>query len=138
MKGFIDDIWIFTKYGIPMFYLHGDKKKDICQLSSMLSVISIFLNIMSASEHYSLETSRQKITMQYCHDTQVIAGVVTKKTVKEKQIIPQLNIICSLIEGFFSEKDLSTFNGDISIFEDLEVEIMELRNIRLCQPVMIH
>ena len=81
-KGFIEDIWILTNTGIPMYYLSNDRDEHLT--SGFLSAISIFTNIINVSEHYYFETSNKRITMTYCHSRKVIVCCVTDSCIKEK------------------------------------------------------
>lgn len=138
MKEIIEDIWILTKAGVPMFYLNEPTKKDKGQVSCILSALSIWIDAIHKSEQFSIETLSDKLTLKYCHNGQVIVGVITKKNTKEKKILPQLNTLCRLIEGFFGNKDFFNFNGDTAEFQDLATEIMALDAVSFRRPVLIH
>jgi len=103
----LQDIWILSEAGIVIFHRHFDKTLDE----------QLFGGLLTALNTFAEELEKKKNTFLFVTNT--------KKKIKPKKVIQELDIIIESFFEFYPLDFLKNWNGDINIFMNFENKIEE-------------
>ncbi|MFX0032941.1 MAG: hypothetical protein ACFE8E_06345 [Candidatus Hodarchaeota archaeon] len=123
MPSLLDEIWIFSKDGIPIIDFARIGGVDKSMLGSFISAIKTFVNEVSKGQLKSLNVGNDKYTFTTCVQDSTILVCKSPIEVKDKKIQKICRIIADIFDDMFSFEDISNWDGDVSFFDKFKDKI---------------
>lgn len=120
----IKNIIIFSKDGFPIYRKHPLKNADFCNLSGFFSVISMYMDHISESNFYSIETDNILIAFRKCFKKQIIIVLITTRKINKHNLTSKLNEIADIVRSNINEQFFSQKKEDRSIYRELKQNII--------------
>jgi len=118
MSANLQDLWIFSKNGLPLVDFSEEDAPNPAILGALFSSIQTFCNEVSGTDLQSFIMHDCKFSLLSALEGHVIIVCKTESIQKEKKIKKFFNVIVKIFEETFTIKDIITWNGDSSFFDD--------------------
>ncbi|TXT63827.1 MAG: hypothetical protein BAJALOKI1v1_660008 [Promethearchaeota archaeon] len=133
----IDEFWIFTFDGIPLFTYSPKQKENDIIISGFLSAVQKFCYQMNPDEHRfinSLTLGEYLFNFLIDHKYQLFFVSKSSDEVSPKKINKYLK---DIQEGFTNQFDeaIQNFEGEISVFEKFKPEFQKIYDGGLFQKL---
>lgn len=116
MIKFIEDLWILTDHGTVVYHQGYAQETQDQMFGMLMSALNTLAEKMADGGMSSLELSDKRLSFMKKRGF-IFVGISLKKN-KEKKINTQMNYIMDTFFNTYSELFLSTWDGDLSQFED--------------------
>ncbi|MFX1410362.1 MAG: hypothetical protein ACFFA6_08415 [Promethearchaeota archaeon] len=123
MPSLLDEIWIFSKDGIPIVDFARIGSVDKSMLGSFISAIKTFVREISKGQLKSINVGNDKYTFTSCVQNEVILACKSPIEVKDKKIQKICRLIADIFDDMFSLDDINTWDGDTSFFDKFKDKI---------------
>ncbi|MFX0020108.1 MAG: hypothetical protein ACFFDL_07130 [Promethearchaeota archaeon] len=123
MSSTLDEIWIFSKDGIPIVDFARIGGVDKSMLGSFISAIKVFVKEVSKGQLRSLNVGNDKYTFTTCIQNEVILVCKSPLEVKDKKIQKITKIIADIFDDMFSLEDINNWDGDVSFFDKFKDKV---------------
>ncbi|MHA1264888.1 MAG: hypothetical protein ACTSRS_06590 [Candidatus Helarchaeota archaeon] len=121
----IDEIWIITENGIPLFDKSVEQSVDVLIFGGFLSAIQSFIKNSFKEERLDkLIMGDSKITFSFAEEYGIFVVIRTHKKIKDSEIVKYLKKIQELFLANYGEAlqkeitDISIFQGFNKILEE--------------------
>ena len=112
------DLWIFSKNGLPLLDLCEEKLPNSAILGALFSSIQTFCNEVSGTDLQSFMMGNCKFYIKSALDGHAIFVCKTEILIKEKKIQKLIDALIKIFEETFKPKDLINWDGDSSFFDE--------------------
>ncbi|MFX1315425.1 MAG: hypothetical protein ACFE9T_06140 [Promethearchaeota archaeon] len=123
MPSLLDEIWIFSKDGIPIVDFARIGSVDKSMLGSFISAIKTFVREISKGQLKSINVGNDKYTFTSCVQNEVILVCKSPLEVKDKKIQKICKLIADIFDDMFSLDDINNWDGDTSFFDKFKDKI---------------
>lgn len=123
MPSLLDEIWIFSKDGIPIVDFARIGSVDKSMLGSFISAIKTFVREISKGQLKSINVGNDKYTFTSCVQNEVILVCKSPIEVKDKKIQKICKLIADIFDDMFSLDDINNWDGDTSFFDKFKDKI---------------
>ena len=123
MPSVIEEIWIFTRDGIPIAEFGSKKNFKQEMVGGFLSAIKTYCQEVSGSELKSFSMGDFKFMCVSALKNSIIICCKSAMSVKEKNIQKMIKVITKMFNEMFSVEELENWNGDISLFDDFSKKL---------------
>ncbi|TFG21575.1 MAG: hypothetical protein EU529_13175 [Promethearchaeota archaeon] len=121
MFSIIDDLWIFSKDGLPIVEFCKEGKIDKSLLGAFFSAIKSFSKKISSGDELSSFILKDcKFTLVSALKNDAILVCKSDPKHKEKKIHKLCNVIVRIFEETFDSSDINNWDGDLSFFDDFK------------------
>ncbi len=121
MVKLLQDFWILSEAGIVIFHRYFDKTLDEQLFGGLLTALNTFAEELEKGGMSNFELSNTRFYMKKKNTFLFVTN--TKKKLKPKKVIQELDIIIESFFEFYPLEILKNWNGDISIFMNFENKI---------------
>jgi len=123
MPSLLDEIWIFSKDGIPIVDFARIGSVDKSMLGSFISAIKTFVREISKGQLKSINVGNDKYTFTSCVQNEVILVCKSPIEVKDKKIHKICILITNIFDDMFSLDDINNWDGETSFFDKFKDKI---------------
>jgi hypothetical protein len=123
MNSILDEIWIFSKDGIPIVDFARIGGVDKSMLGSFISAIKVFVNEVSKGQLRSINVGNDKYTFTTCIQNEVILVCKSPIDIKDKAIQKITKFIANIFDDMFSLEDITNWDGDVSFFDKFKDKV---------------
>jgi len=123
MPSLLDEIWIFSKDGIPIVDFARIGSVDKSMLGSFISAIKTFVREISKGQLKSINVGNDKYTFTSCVQNEVILVCKSPLEVKDKKIQKICKLIADIFDDMFSLDDINNWDGETSFFDKFKDKI---------------
>jgi hypothetical protein len=123
MSSLLDEIWIFSKDGIPIIDFARIGSVDKSMLGSFISAIKSFVKEISKGQLKSINVGNDKYTFTTCVQDEVILVCKSPLEVKDKKVQKICKLIVDLFDDMFSLDDINNWDGNTSFFDKFKDKI---------------
>jgi hypothetical protein len=123
MSSLLDEIWIFSKDGIPIIDFARIGSVDKSMLGSFISAIKSFVKEISRGQLKSINVGNDKYTFTTCVQDEVILVCKSPLEVKDKKVQKICKLIVDLFDDMFSLDDINNWDGNTSFFDKFKDKI---------------
>lgn len=117
----LQDIWILSEAGVVIFKRVFDEKLDAQLFGALMSALNSFAEELSKGGLSNFDLSDKRFTILKKHNFLFVAN--SSKKVKQKKVEQELKVIVDKFFKTYSKDVLESWEGDISIFEEFEIQI---------------
>jgi hypothetical protein len=123
MSSIIEELWIFSKAGIPIVEISKTQVIDKHNMGYFISAMKSFSQEFSGEELKSLIMENNKFILKSILHGSAILVCRTNLSIKDKKIIKICNIISQIFEDLYLPEDLNNWNGDTSFFNKFKEKV---------------
>jgi len=123
MPSLLDEIWIFSKDGIPIVDFARIGSVDKSMLGSFISAIKTFVREISKGQLKSINVGNDKYTFTSCVQNEVILVCKSPLDVKDKKIQRICKLVVDIFDDMFSLDDINNWDGETSFFDKFKDKI---------------
>lgn len=120
MSPLLDELWVFSRAGVPIVDFSKEKYVDKTFLGFFISAIKTFSQKVSGRELKGFNIGHNRYSCIHCLDGQLVLVCRSPLDVTKKKIQKICSVIGSMFEKMFTIEDIEHWNGDISFFEDFQ------------------
>ncbi len=117
MSPLLDELWVFSRAGVPLVEFGKEGKVDKALLGCFISAIQSFSQQTSGKKIKSFNVGKNKFTCAPCFQDNIILVCRSPLEVKMKDLLKICEIISKLFEGMFNLEEITQWNGDLSLFD---------------------
>lgn len=121
MVKLIQDLYIISDGGIVLYHRVFDEKLDDQLFGGLMSALNSFAEELTNEGLSNFELQDKRYTLIRRNDILFVANSSSK--IKTKRVIEELESIVSRFFELYSEEILTTWEGNVAIFNDFEKEI---------------
>ena len=123
MPTVIEELWIFSRDGVPIadFCKQGQVQNAI--IGSFISAIKSFGSQLSGKELKAFSMGDFKFTCRSAVKDSLIVCCRSHLNIKDKKINKLIAKITDIFEGMYSVEDIQNWNGDLSFFDKFRKEL---------------
>ncbi len=121
MYSIIEELWIFSKDGLPIVDFCKEGNIDKSLLGAFFSAIKSFSKeIASGDELTSFILKKYKFTLVSALNNNAILVCKSDPKHKDKKIQKLCNVIVRIFEETYDSSDINNWDGDLSFFDDFK------------------
>lgn len=113
----LDEIWIFSKDGIPIVDFARIGSVDKSLFGGFINAIKFFCGKISKGELKSINVGNSKYTFTTCLKDDIIFACKSSMDSKEKKIKKICEIISDIFDDMFTLDEINNWDGDDSFFD---------------------
>jgi hypothetical protein len=117
MSSIIQDLWIFSRDGIPLVEVFHNTEVDSALLGAFLSAIESFSIEVTGNNIRSFSFGDNKFVLSSCLKGNVYLVSRTGLKIKTKKVMKVFEIITEFFEELYSINDIENWDGDLSLFD---------------------
>jgi len=117
MSRVVEELWIFSRDGIPLLEIFKNTDLDQTLIGAFLSAMKSFTEGLSGKSLKSFSFGAEKFLMIPSHNDNVFLVSKYNSSVKEKKIQKLMNVIIKFFEEMYTTKDIEEWDGNISYFD---------------------
>ncbi len=117
MVHIVEELWIFSRDGIPLVEIFKDSKIDNVLIGGFLSAMKTFAQEMSGKILNSLTIGAYNFYIAPSLKEHIFLVCKYDSKVKQKKIQKVMEIIMKFFEDMFSINDIENWDGDVSYFD---------------------
>jgi len=123
MSPLLDELWVFSRAGVPIVEFSKEKNVDKTFLGFFISAIKTFSQKVSGRELKGFNIGNNKYTCIHCLQDKLVLVCRSPIDVNKKKIQKICSVIGVMFEKMFSIEDIEKWDGDISFFDDFQHKI---------------
>ena len=116
--GLLDELWIFSRSGVPIVEFSKKGTVDKTFLGFFISAIKTFSQQVSGRELKGFNVGKNKYSCIHCMDNEMVLVCRSPLDVNRKQINKICDVIGKMFEELFSIQDLDNWDGDLAFFDN--------------------
>lgn len=116
MSHIVEELWIFSRDGIPLLEIFKNTDLDQALIGGFLSAMKSFTEGLSGKSLKSFSFGTEKFLMIPSHNDNIFLVSKYNSNVKEKVIQKLMNVIIKFFEEMYSTKDIEEWDGNINYF----------------------
>ena len=120
MGHIVEELWIFSRDGIPLIEIFKNTQVDNILVGGFLSAIKTFADEVSGQNLNSLSIGKQNFHIASCLEDYVLLVCKSSSKVSQKRIKKVMDIIIKFFEDMYSKKDIEVWDGNVSYFDKLK------------------
>jgi hypothetical protein len=117
MSSIIQDLWIFSRDGIPIVEIFHNSKVDSILLGAFLSAIESFSKEVTGVDIRSFSFGNSKFILTSSLKRNIFLVSRTGIKVKTKKVMKIFKIITDFFEELYTINDIENWDGDLSLFD---------------------
>ncbi len=117
MPSIIQDLWIFSRDGIPIVEIFHNTEVDSALLGAFLSAIESFSREVTGTDIRSLSFGDNKFVLTSCLKGNVYLVSRCDIKVKTKKVMKVFKIITEFFEELYTINHIENWDGDLSLFD---------------------
>lgn len=117
MPGIFQELWIFSREGIPLADFCEDDVMDKNLLGPFLSAIKSYAHKLTKAELQSFTIGNFKFTCISALNGKVFLTGRTPSKTKDKTLKKACSIICKIFEDMYDPSGIENWDGDLSFFD---------------------
>ena len=123
MPHLIEELWLFSKDGIPIAEILKDVKVDPVFMGGMLSALESFSKQISDKGLHSFSFGEKKFIVRFALNGEILVVVRSNINSKMKKIKKILDFIIELFEKLHVEEDIKNWDGNVGIFDEFREKL---------------
>ena len=116
MVHIVEELWIFSRDGIPLVEIFKDTQIDNVLIGGFLSAMKIFAKEMSGKTLNSFTTGPHRFYIASSLEEHIFLVCKYDSKVKDKKIKKVMELILKFFEDMYSIKDIEDWDGNVSYF----------------------
>jgi len=120
MSPLLDELWVFSRAGVPIVDFSKEKNVDKTFLGFFISAIKTFSTSVSGRELKGFNIGDNKYTCIHCMKDEIILVCRSPLDVNKKKINKICLVIGKMFEKMFSIDDIKKWNGDLEFFNEFQ------------------
>jgi len=117
MSSIIQDLWIFSRDGIPLVEIFHNTEVESTLLGAFLSAIESFSIEVTGTEVRSFSFGDNKFILTSCLKGNIYLVSRSGIKAKTKKILKVFKIITDFFEELYTINDIENWDGDLSFFD---------------------
>ena len=117
MPGIFQELWIFSRDGLPLADFCEEDVMDKNLLGPFLSAMKSYSQKLAESELQSFTIGKFKYTCISALNGMVFLAGRTPTKTKDKTINKACSIICKIFEDMYDPSGIENWNGDLTFFD---------------------
>lgn len=113
----VEELWIFSRDGIPLIEIFKESKIDNIIIGGFLSAMKTFAKEVSGNSLNSLTIGSHSFYIASSLEDHILLVCKYNSKVKQKKIQKVMEIIIKFFEDMFSINDIENWDGNISYFD---------------------
>jgi len=123
LPSIIKEFWLFSKDGLPIVELSGEKSLDKSVMGGIVSAIKIYSQHLSSKGLQGLLLEDNKFTFISSHEGNAILVCRTSSKIKDSKIQKLCKKIVKTFEELYDIDDIINWNGDVQFFNKFRDEL---------------
>jgi len=123
MPPLLDELWVFSRAGVPIVDFSKEGSVDKTFLGFFISAIKTFSQAASGRELKAFSIGQKKYSCIHCMDDQIILVCRSPLYVDKKKIKKICKVIGKMFEDMFKIDDIEKWDGDLSFFNTFKHKI---------------
>ncbi|MFX0023237.1 MAG: hypothetical protein ACFE9S_13000 [Candidatus Hermodarchaeota archaeon] len=123
MSPMLDELWVFSRAGVPIVDFSKEGKVDKRFLGFFISAIKAFSKKISGRELKGFNIGHNKYSCIHCMDDEIVLVCRSPLDVNKKNIQKICSVIGKMFEKMFSIDDITKWNGNIDFFNEFQHKI---------------
>lgn len=120
MSPLLDELWVFSRAGVPIVDFSREENVDKTFLGFFISAIKTFSNKVSGRELKRFNIGNNKYTCIHCMEDEIVLVCRSPLDVNKKKIQKVCSVIGKMFEQMFSINDITKWNGDLDFFNEFQ------------------
>ena len=116
MVHIVEELWIFSRDGIPLIEIFKNTQIDNALIGGFLSAMKTFAQEISGKALNSLTIGHSKFYIVTSLEDRIFLVCRYDSKVKEKKIQKVMELIISFFEDMYTIKDIEDWDGNITYF----------------------
>ena len=124
MKLLMNELWIFSKDGVPLIEILQNSKVDSSIFGAFISAMGVFSKQMSGASFNGFSLGDNKYIFTSCLNNNILLVCKVDIKVKDKKVQKIFKIIAEFFEEMYSVEDILNFGGDVRLFNKFKEKII--------------
>ena len=117
MVHIVEELWIFSRNGIPLIEIFKNTQIDNVLIGGFLSAMKTFAKEISGKSLNSFTFGKNKFYIASSLEEHVFLVSKYDSKVKEKKIKKVMEIISNFFEDMYTKTDIEDWDGNVSYFD---------------------
>ena len=118
MSPLLDELWVFTRGGVPIVDFSKEDHVDKTFLGFFISAIKTFSKKISGRELKGFNIGNNKYSCIHCMKDEIVLVCRSPLEVNKKKIQKVCSVIGKMFEKMFSIDVISNWSGDLDFFNE--------------------
>lgn len=123
MSSVLEELWIFSRAGIPIVEISKDTRLDKFLMGSFISAIKIYSQHLSEEGLNCFILENHKFILKSMMDGNAILVCRTDVNMKDKKIDKQCDVIARIFEELYKPEDVKNWDGTLSYFDEFKEKL---------------
>lgn len=120
MSPLLDELWVFTRGGVPIVDFSKEDHVDKTFLGFFISAIKTFSKKISGRELKGFNIGNNKYSCIHCMKDEIVLVCRSPLEVNKKKIQKVCSVIGKMFEKMFFIDDISNWSGDLDFFNEFQ------------------
>ena len=118
MSPLLDELWVFSKSGVPIVDFSKEAAVDKTFLGFFISAIKTFSKKVSGRELKAFNIGNKKYTCIHCLEDELVLVCRSPLGINKKKIQKICSVIGKMFEQLFTIDDITNWDGDLDFFTE--------------------
>ncbi len=123
MSSVLEELWIFSRAGIPIVEFSKDTGLDKFLMGSFISAIKLYSQHLSEEGLNCFILENHKFILKSMMDGNAILVCRTDVNMKDKKIDKQCDVIARIFEELYKPEDVKNWDGTLSYFDEFKEKL---------------
>ncbi len=123
MPPLLDELWVFSRAGVPIVDFSKGATVDKTFLGFFISAIKTFSQAASGRELKAFNIGNNKYSCIHCMKDEIILVCRSPLYVEKKKIDKICGVIGKMFQDMFTMNDIEKWDGDLSFFNTFKTKL---------------